>query len=371
MLKIIEVLEAIPDERSRHKIKHPLSSLLFTSICAIFCGAESWEDIPTWAESNLDWLSSHVDMQNGVASYSTFRRMFMFISSKHFTTIAQHAIGLHNPNKSPEDQVAIDGKTLRGSKCKAKSVGAVQLVSALSIANDIILGEISTDSKSNEITAIPLLLELLELSGTTVSIDAIACNEKIITEILKQDAHYLIGLKKNQPTLYKAVEEYAQSHGTVRDNLIEDHFDHSHGRCTRRRYFAFDAPEAIKKLGFSNMNTIIATETISSSPYLKESTVTAEWRYYITDHVSSNMKLSDYVRSHWNIESSHWMLDVHLGDDKDKKHDKIATENFAKVRRMLLNLVKSKHPPGKKRSVRSRLKQVGWNLNYLVQLLFG
>ena len=207
----------------------------------------------------------------------------------------------------------------------------------------LFLGEVKTDSKSNEITAIPLLLELLALEGSTVSIDAMGCNEKIISKILEQDAHYLIGLKKNQPKLFEAVENYSQNEGTKLENLVDDYFDNSHGRCVRRRYFAFDVPKEIRELGFTKMNTIIATETISSSKYTKGGT-SAEWRYYLTDHNKSNPKLATYVRGHWGVESMHWCLDVHLNDDKDKKYEAKAAENFAKTKRFLFNLVKSNPP---------------------------
>jgi predicted transposase YbfD/YdcC len=293
----------------------------------------------------------------------------MVIEPASWGKLIQRTVLEHHPDKKAEDHVPIDGKTLRGSKCNAKEVKAMQMVSALSISNDIILGEVTTDSKSNEITAIPLLLDLLALAGATISIDAIACNEKIIRKIREKDAHYLIGLKKNQPTLYSAVEAYAQTEGTAIENLVSDYFDNSHGRNTRRRYFTFAVTDEMKALGFTDMSTVIATETISSSKY-KEGTE-AEWRYYITDHDADNEKLPSYIREHWKIESTHWLLDVHLGDDKDKKYEKIAAENFAKTKRFLLNLVKSKPPKGKKRSVRSNLKKVGWDVDYLVQILFG
>lgn len=369
MLTILTLLNQLEDTRDPKKVKHPLTSILFMSICAIFCGAETWEDIPLWAESHLDWLSKHIDISNGIPSYSTIRRIFMIISPELWGVIIQKTVELHHPEKKTEDHVPIDGKTLRGSKCVSKDVKAMQIVSALSVSNDIILGEVTTDSKSNEITAIPMLLDLLALDNATISIDAIACNEAIISKILEQDAHYLIGLKKNQPTLYEAVESYAQKEGTELKNIVADYFDNSHGRCTRRRYFAFETTEKMKSLGFTNMNTIIATETISSSNHTNK--VTAEWRYYITDHDADNKKLPQYIREHWKIESTHWLLDVHLGDDKDKKYEKIAAENFAKTKRFLLNLVKSKPPIGKKRSIRSNLKKVGWDLDYLVKILFA
>ncbi len=321
-----------------------------------------------WAETHKEWLAKYVDINAGIPSYSTIRRLFTLIKPSYWGQLINQNLLMHHPDIKAEDHIPIDGKTLRGSKCGAKDVRAIQMVSALSMENNIMLGEVKTDCKSNEITAIPLLLALLDLEGATVSIDAMGCNEGIIGKILDAGASYVIGLKKNQPKLHAAVEAYSQSYGSALENLTEDYFDEGHGRLVRRRYFAFDVPDDIKALGFSEMKTVIATETISSTPYTEG--VTAEWRYYITNHDKAHVKLSDYVRGHWAIESRHWLLDVHLNDDKDKKYEENAAQNFAKTKRFLLDLVKSKPPEGKKRSVRSNLKRVGWDIDYLVKLLF-
>ncbi len=369
MSDVIDKLNQFNDPRDSKKVIHPLATILFIAVCAIFCGAQGWEDIVLWAETHKNWLTKYVDLSHGLPSYSTYRRAFIIISPACWGKLIRDVVWSSNPDRKEEDQVPIDGKTLRASKCDAKGVKAMQMVSAWSVENNIILGEVKTDSKSNEITAIPLLLELLDLEGATVSLDAMGCNEKIISKILEQQAHYVIGLKKNQPKLFEAIEEYSQNQGKSMDNLVDDYFDDSHGRCVRRRYFAFDVPRDIKKLGFTQMNTIIATETISSNKYTKGTS--AEWRYYLTDHDKLNSKLANYVRGHWGVESMHWCLDVHLNDDKDKKYEENAAENFAKTKRFLLNLVKSKPPKGKKRSLRLNLKLVGWDLDYLARLIFS
>lgn len=369
MSDVIHKLNQFNDPRDSKKVIHPLATILFIAVCAIFCGAQGWEDIVLWAETQEDWLKKYVDLSRGLPSYSTYRRAFIIISPVCWGKLIRDVVWSSHPERKEEDQVPIDGKTLRASKCDAKGVKAIQMVSAWSVENNIILGEVKTDSKSNEITAIPLLLELLDLEGATVSLDAMGCNEKIISKILEQEAHYVIGLKKNQPKLFEAIEKYSQNQGTSVNNLVDDYFDESHGRCVRRRYFAFDVPPEIKTLGFTQMNTIIATETISSSKYTKETS--AEWRYYLTDHDKLNSKLASYVRGHWGVESMHWCLDVHLNDDKDKKYEENAAENFAKTKRFLMNLVKSNPPKGKKRSLRLNLKLVGWDLDYLTRLIFS
>lgn len=367
MSEVIDLLSTIEDTRVANKIIYPLPTLLFISICAIFCGAESWDDIVVFAESRKDWLSKYVDLSRGIPCYSTFRRLFSTISPSVWSTLIEGTLGLVIKDRLPEDHIPIDGKTLKGSRCESKEIRAIQMVSAWSFSNKLVLADVTTDSKSNEIKAIPLLLELLELDGCTVSIDAMGCQAAIMESILSKGGDFVIGLKKNQPSLYNAVVEYSKEYGEKPVNLIEDHFDEGHGRVVRRRYFAFPLPKEAESFSLPGIETIIATETISSEK--NKPGTTAEWRYYVSSH-AVNIKLASYVRNHWSIESEyHWELDVHLNDDADKKHDKIAATNFAKTKRLLLCLVQSKLPEGKKRSVRSRLKRVSWDLDYLLTLL--
>lgn len=368
MLAIIDYLSEIDDPRDQEKIDYPLSSLIFMSICAIFCGAEGWVDMSIFADARSDWLSKYIDMSKGAPSYSTFRRVFSIIEPKAWSALIEGTLGLVMKERSPEDQIAIDGKSLKGSRCPSKELKAIQMVSAWSLSNKLVLADTATDSKSNEITAIPLLLELLSLEGCTITIDAIGCQANIIEMITKKGGDFVIGLKKNQPSLYNAVIKYHQEHGENKENLIHDEWDDSHGRCVRRRYFAYSLPENIKTGKFSEIKSIIATETISSKTH--DTNVSAEWRFYITSHDIEKCDLHSYVRNHWSIENElHWHLDVHLNDDGDKKRDEVAAVNFSRIKRMLLSLVKAKLPPGKKKSVRSRLKQVGWDSEYLVSLL--
>jgi predicted transposase YbfD/YdcC len=254
MMDVTAFLEQFSDPRAENKVTYPLSSLLFTSICAVCSGAETWGQIVTWAETHKTWLEKYVDMTQGIPSYSTFRRLFMLIKPGEFQRLLQGIVDNYHPDKKPEGHVAIDGKNLRGSGCTSKDIRTMQMVSALSIENKFTLGEVKTDSKSNEITAIPVLLALLDLEGTTITVDAIGCNKTVIDAILNQGAHYIIGLKKNQPSIYEAVVEYACDQGTQLNNLISDSFDDGHGRCVRRRYFAFTLPEEIAALGGTDQN---------------------------------------------------------------------------------------------------------------------
>ena len=175
MLAVIDYLSTIEDPRAQDKVEYPLSTLLFISICAIFCSAEGWEDIVLFASTRREWLSQYVDMSKGIPSYSTFRRLFSIVEPTAWSKLIEGALGLVMKDRKSEDQIAIDGKSLRGSRCASKELRAIQMVSAWSFSNKLVLADTSTDSKSNEIKAIPLLLELLSLDGCTISIDAIGC----------------------------------------------------------------------------------------------------------------------------------------------------------------------------------------------------
>tara|TARA_B100001079_G_C16359375_1_gene492141 strand:+ start:104 stop:1216 length:1113 start_codon:yes stop_codon:yes gene_type:complete len=368
MSEVLDFLSSVDDPREQEKVVYPLVSLLFMSICAVFCGAESWDDMVVFTESRKDWLSKYIDMKAGIPSYSTFRRVFSVIQPNAWIALIEGTLGIVIKERKPEDQIPIDGKTLRGTRCASKEIRAIQMVSAWSVSNKISLADIRTDSKSNEIKAIPLLLDLLSIEGCTITIDAAGCQEAILQKITEKDGDFVIGLKKNQPSLYQAVHDYSKEHGEKPEHLIDDGFDESHGRLVRRRYFAFPLPDTAKPFALTGIKSIIATETISSNNNMHG--VSAEWRYYVTSHEVGNPKLARYVREHWSIENEyHWQLDVHLNDDKDKKYDDVAAENFARTKRLLLNLVKAKQPEGKKRSVRSRLKRVAWDLDYLLALL--
>ncbi|WP_171394419.1 ISAs1 family transposase [Vibrio mediterranei] len=368
LFDIEDFLEDFSDPREENKVIYPFSSLIFMSLCAVASGADTWTDIVTWANANEDWIAQHVDMTEGVPSYSTIRRLFTLIKPSSFQALLHGVVEYHHPNKT-EEHVAIDGKTLRGNRCDRKNIKAIQMVSALSIENKFTLAEVKTHKKSNEIKAIPVLLAMLELEGVTVSVDAIGCNNTVIDAILEQGADYVIGLKKNQPSIFEKVVNYAASEGMRLENLISDGFDEGHGRLVRRRYFAFPLPEELHNHALSGVKSCIAVERIVQEG--RGEPVTNHFSYYITNHPASHPKLADYVRQHWEIESHHWLLDVYFNDDGDKKYEENSAENFAQIKRLILNLVKAKEWAGKKKSMKSKLKLIGWDKNLLLEVLFG
>jgi predicted transposase YbfD/YdcC len=362
IMKILNLIEKIPDPREINRIQHPLPSILFITLCAALCKAESWHDVQLYGECKYDWLKKYISLPNGIPSQWTFRKVFTLLPPKVLETLLiEHASSIV---KEKEDQIAVDGKALKGTKDKNSKI--LQSVSAWSTKNDVVLAETAVDKKSNEITAIPELIKLLELNGCTVTIDAMGCQKAIVKQIIDNDADYVLGLKKNHPKLYKSVSEYMQSNAINKDHCLSDGFDHSHGRLTRRRYFSIDSSNVLETNDWESLNSLIAVETITSSA---NKNVTAEWRYYISSHNYNNGKIPEYVRGHWGIENKlHWVLDVNLGEDADKKIERNSAKAFGVLKRIALNIVRTKDS-GSKGSLRGKLKKAGWDNEYLIKLL--
>lgn len=365
-MNIIEALQEIEDPRQQGKISYSLVNILFISICAIFNSAETWEDISMYAKYREKWLSQYIDMSEGIPSSYTFRRVFGLISPSEISQLTHDIISKFFTSK--KQHICIDGKSMRGNKSKEKGIRPVQIVSARSETLGLSLSEVSVDKKSNEITAIPLLLDLVDIKDCTISIDAMGTQKEIADKIIDKNAHYVLALKGNKGKFFDTVKLYMQDHGQTSKDLQSDYFDDSHGRSVRRRYFAVDIPNHIQDINeFKNLKSIIATENIAMRS--SDAEVTSEWRYFITDHDKNEASIPDYIRGHWGVENKlHWQLDVHLGDDKDKKLDRNATENISRIKRLLLNLVR-KNDANSKKSVRSRLKMMLWDEEYFLKIL--
>jgi len=261
-------------------------------------------------------------------------------------------------NKSPSDQIAIDGKALRGSKNLSSQ--CLYSVSAWCHENGLVLGEAQVESKSNEITAIPLLLESLNIKNNTITIDAAGCQKNIVAQIVKQKGNYVLGLKRNHLKLYKAVEELIIQEGESDSNRLYDAFDDSHGRSVRRRYFGYDVSKLEQISEWSAAKTVVAVETISSKDNDIKRTSSAEWRYFLSSHKCTDKKLPAYIRNHWGIENKlHWVLDVHMKEDDDQKSERKSARSFALLKRIALNIVRTKDTTPK-RSLKRKLKHSGW-----------
>lgn len=220
----------------------------------------------------------------------------------------------------------------------------VHSLSAFCHKNGLILGEQSCNEKSNEITAIPLLLENLDIKGATISIDAGGCYKQIAQKIIDKKANYVLGLKRNNPKLLDEVKGLINQIGHNNSNCLSDEFEKKNGRVTRRRYFGFDISNLSQSIHWSEIKSVIAVESIASKANNNtDKNVVSTWRYYISNHNYSNLKLPSYIRNHWGIENKlHWVLDVQMNEDDDKKIEKKSVRSFAILKRTAINIINTK-----------------------------
>ena len=260
---ILDLIEEIDDPRLRGKVHHPLESILFITLCAVLSGSDTWSDIELYGRGKKDWFSKYINLDNGIPSEWTFRRFFTLLPSdvmegllRQFAALVLKKSGLKS------DQIAIDGKALCGSK--RKNLACLQSVTAWCHENGLVLAEKQTEAKSNEVTAIPLLIDSIEIKNTTITIDAAGCQKNIVKLITDKKGDYILGLKGNHPTLFQAAKNLKETVGEHDHNRLHDKFDKSHGRFTRRTYFAYDAATLPDISGCSGAKSVIAVETISS-----------------------------------------------------------------------------------------------------------
>jgi predicted transposase YbfD/YdcC len=347
------------DPRIDRKKLHPLDNIIFISIAAVLCGAETWEDIEDFGYAKLDWLSDILDMTNGVPSHDTFNRFFKALApeefEKHFAAWAQSLM-----TKYEYEFVNIDGKTIR--QASKMNDSSIHIVSAWANRNELTLGQVKTSEKSNEITAIPELLEYLLLEDCTVTIDAMGCQKVISNKIREKGADYILAVKENHPTLY---EEIISSFSLLQSEQFESPIEAGHGRIETRKLSLISNLKYISKATeWKDMRYIIKVE--SERIVKKTGEVQNETRYFITSLVDVE-KTAEGIRSHWGIENKlHWILDVEMNEDKSAKREGYAAQNFSMVNKLALNLLKK---DGRKVSIRRKRKMAGWINDYLWSIL--
>ncbi len=365
---ILSYFRTVPDPRITRARLHPLSSILVLSLMAVIGGADSFVAIEQYGLANEEWLRSFLDLPNGIPSHDTLGRVFAMLEPKALqTAFREWMMGIAQLTQG--GVLAIDGKTLRRSLHKGGG-GFVHMVSAWSSANRVVLGQLKTEEKSNEITAIPKLLDLLKLDGTLVTIDAMGCQRDIAAKIVDASGDYRLAFKDNQPTL--AAEVAGVLEAAAAEPATMDKMDYcytqerSHGREEIRRcWTTTDLQGVTRRDDWKGLRSLVFVESTRTV----DDKTTTEHRHYICSRASiSATEALGSARSHWGIENElHWVLDVAFREDDCRIRVGNAAENFAVLRHIALNLLKTVKGP--KVGIKNRRLRAGWDTAFLLQVL--
>ena len=354
----------------RRKVLYPLVNVVTIAVCAVICGADDFVAIAKFGRAKREWLSQFLDLTDGIPSHDRFNAILAAIKPAEFEAcLLSWITALHEITGG--QLVAIDGKTLRRSFDAATSKSAIHMVSAWATANLITLGQVVVDEKSNEITAIPELLRILELSGSLVTIDAMGCQTEIAQTILDAGADYMLAVKKNQPTLYDGVSWFfltqrEEDFARVRVSRHETH-EKAHAREETRSYYVCSVP---RDLPDRKRWPKLAAIGWTISDTVRDGNRCHEMRYYIMSRKLSAKEFAAAVRGHWSIENRlHWQLDVTFQEDQSRLRRGHADANFSILRRTALSLLKNNHTI--KVGVKNKRLTAGWDDAYLQQVLLG
>jgi predicted transposase YbfD/YdcC len=370
LINFLSCFRDIEDPRVPGLVTYPIDELILSTFCAVLCRNQDWEEISCWTDYHLEWLRKFLPFRNGAPSPSTYARFFNALDSKKFKNCFESWVSSFGLSLK-EKQIAIDGKTIRGSKHAPDGSGSTHLVSAFAHEYGLVIGQEKVDNKSNEITAIPELIKRLALEGSIISIDAIATQKDIVKEIVKKKADYLIGLKANQPSLYEDVRLFFEENS---DNVVWDEHedtDAGHGRIEVRKAISTKDIGWLKERhpDWDNLNSIVVIESLRiNKKTMKE---TREKRYYISSLMTSAKAMGEYVRNHWSIENKlHWILDMSFKEDSCRTRIDHGAENLGIIRKIAINQIRNKSQPGEKKiSVKRKLLKGNWDLGYLESLI--
>jgi predicted transposase YbfD/YdcC len=376
---ILQHFTDLPDPRREQGRIHRLDEIVFIATCAVLCGADSWEQIADYAHSKIDWIKTFLALPGGIPSHDTFRRAFCLLdplaSQKCFyawITALMRRQGLTPVATDPPElrPIAIDGKAQRGSARRGVGHSALHVVSAWAVENRLTLGQVATDAKSNEITAIPELLELLDLEGAVVAIDAMGCQKEIAADIVSGGGQYVLAVKENQPHLYEDIErafEEALDRGEPGVDFTECQTEEVRsGRQETRSCCVITAPEGIRDAGlWAGLRAVVMV----ISQRVVNGAASSETRYFIGSAAGTAEDYLRWVRGHWGIENAlHWVLDVCFREDDQRHWAGNSAQNLAWLRKLALCLLKAeKGSEGK--SIATRRLTAGWKNDYLLSVL--
>jgi predicted transposase YbfD/YdcC len=368
---LLRAFEELEDPRMDRTKDHKLSDILAIAICASICGVDDWTKMEFFGNCKQKWFRTFLELPNGIPSHDTFRRVFLLLDPDAFEAcFMQWVDGL--VEASGGRLIAVDGKSLRGSLDRANAKTAIHMVSAWCDANQMVLGQVATDDKSNEITAIPRLLKLIDISNAVVTIDAMGCQKDIAETIVEEGGDYVLQLKGNQGGLHaETVELFDQC---LREDCLGIEWttattvNKGHGRIERRTIWATEEidwfAEADKWSKLRSLIRVLCERTVDGE-------TSREYHYYISSLPAGDPeKLLGYIRGHWSVENRlHWSLDISFGDDERRTRTGNGAENASRLARIALNLLKAENT--RKASLKAKRMMCGWDHDYLLKVLLG
>lgn len=360
----------LQDPRVSRSRWHPLINVIGIGLCAVICGAEAFTEMEEFGKRKRKWLAKFFDLSNGIPSHDTFNTVFARLKPEQFERcLLSWITSLHEV--SGGQILAVDGKTLRGSYDRGDNKAAVHMVSVWATKNHLSLGSVAVDEKSNEITAIPRLLELIDISGAMITIDAMGCQKAIAKTIRKEGADYCLAVKDNQPKLHEAVHEFFGEH-------LEDDFanhpcrryttnEKNHGRRDERQYLIAPIPKDFAcRAAWPGLRAVGMAIRITE----QDGRCTHDTRYYILSRYVSGGRFAEAVRGHWGIENQlHWQLDVTFREDDLRIRKGHAPANMSILMRTALSLLKNETT--NKRGMQTKRRAAGWDESYLEKVLTG
>ena len=361
----------LEDPRRDQGKRHKLLDIIAMTVCAVIGGAEGWCDVELFGKCKYEWFKGFLDLPNGIPSPDTFGRVFARIDPEQFQACFMDWV--RSVSRLTQGQViALDGKTLRRSHNRNSGKAAIHLVSAWARENSLVLGQTKVDAKSNEITAIPELLNLLDVSGCIVTIDAMGCQKKIAQRIVSREADYVLAVKENQGRLLEDVKGLFSCGQRIGfEGMPHDFYqtlNKGHGRIETRRCWTLDDPEQLSYVETGREWPGLRSIGMVTAERREGGRVSVESRYYISSLGSDAGRLLQATRSHWGIENSlHWVLDLSFREDESRVRTGKAPENLALIRHLALNLLRQDR--ASKTSIKARRKQAGWDNDYLLTIL--
>jgi predicted transposase YbfD/YdcC len=369
---IVEHFQTLEDPRLERTKKHLLLDILIIAVCTLLTGGEGFQDMELFGKSKRQWLQTFLALPHGIPSHDTFGRVFARLNPTRFQECFlswTHAVAALTQGTL----VSLDGKTVRASFDRATAASPLHMVSAWCSQNGgLVMGQLKTDSKSNEITALPELLQLLAIKGCIVTMDAMGCQTAIAGQIRAQEGDYLLALKSNHQKAYKAIKQHLHQHiehqlaWRTAENFF-DAFDDSHGRTVRRRVWVITDLKPIPELAkWPDLQSVIVVETIrAASP---GAAITSDYRIYISSLIRSATAFVTMIRQHWDIENKlHWSLDVTFNEDRCRIRKDHAAENMVALRHIALNLLRQEH--SHRLSLRQKRLLCGLDEHYLLTVL--